>query len=75
MGMEEKSDKDFTVLVIVSILIGAFGIDRFYLGKYGTGFLKLITIGGFGIWWLIDILLILFGKMKDSEGRIVKEAS
>ena len=70
-GMPAKSDKDFVVLVLLSVLVGGLGIDRFYLGKIGTGILKLLTLGGLGIWWLIDLVLIVMGKMTDSEGRVV----
>ncbi|MCK4473749.1 TM2 domain-containing protein [Candidatus Parcubacteria bacterium] len=69
----EKSEKDWLITLLLSIFVGAFGIDRFYLGKTGTGILKLITGGGFGIWWLIDVISIATGKMKDSDGKIVKE--
>jgi len=54
---------------MLSIFAGQFGIDRFYLGKIGTGVLKLITFGGFGIWWLIDIILIVTDNMKDADGK------
>ena len=70
-GNMGKSDKDFLVLVLLAVLVGPLGFDRFYLGKYGTGVLKLITGGGFLIWWLIDLFLIVTGKMTDAEGRVV----
>ena len=47
---------------------GKLGIDRFYLGYIGTGILKLITCGGFGIWWLIDLIMIATGKLKPKDG-------
>lgn len=50
--------KNWIAALILSIFVGSFGVDRFYLGKIGTGVLKLITFGGFGIWWLIDVILI-----------------
>ena len=53
-----KKDKKWIVALLLSILIGGLGIDRFYLGYIGTGILKLITLGGLGIWWLIDLILI-----------------
>jgi len=65
----EKEGKDWLVCLILSIFVGQFGIDRFYLGKIGTGVLKLITFGGFGIWWLIDMILIVTGNMKDADGK------
>lgn len=44
------------------------GIDRFYLGKIGTGILKLITLGGMGLWALIDLIMLLAGKTRDYQG-------
>ena len=69
----EYSEKDWLVALLLSILVGSLGVDRFYLGKVGTGILKLITAGGLGVWWLIDVVLIATGKMKDSEGKLLKE--
>ncbi len=68
------SDKNFIILLLLSIFIGGLGIDRFYLGKIGTGVLKLITLGGFGVWWLVDLIIIVSGNMKDAEGRVVRAA-
>ena len=48
---------------------GSFGIDRFYLGKVWTGILKLVTLGGFGLWTLIDLVLIMSGAMRDKQGN------
>jgi len=61
--------RSFVVTLILSILLGGLGIDRFYLGYIGLGIVKLITGGGFGVWWLIDIILIVMGKMKDADGN------
>ncbi|HWL78552.1 Ltp family lipoprotein [Microbacterium sp.] len=61
--------KQFIAAWLLSYFLGVFGVDRFYLGKVGTGILKLITFGGFGIWWLIDLILILAGAARDKDGR------
>ena len=61
--------KQKNVALILSILLGELGIDRFYLGYTGLGILKLLTVGGFGLWWLIDIILIATDRMKTSTGE------
>ncbi|MBM10464.1 MAG: hypothetical protein CL759_00055 [Chloroflexi bacterium] len=66
------SDKSFAATAILCYLLGSLGIHRFYAGKIGTGILMLITAGGCGIWTLIDMIKILTGGFKDSEGRPIK---
>jgi TM2 domain-containing membrane protein YozV len=61
--------KNWTVTLLLAILVGSLGVDRFYTGHIGLGILKLITCGGLGIWWLIDIILIATGKYMDKEGK------
>ncbi len=69
--MEGTSDKDWTVLLILSILLGGLGADHFYAGKIGTGVLKLLTVGGCGIWALYDIIMVATEKFVDSDGNVV----
>ena len=49
---------NWLLVLLLSIFLGWLGIDRFVMGRVGTGILKLITFGGLGIWWLIDVILI-----------------
>ena len=62
------SSRDWLVALILSIVVGTLGVDRFYLGKIGTGILKLITFGCLGVWTIIDIILIAIKKLDDKEG-------
>jgi len=68
---EEISDVDWTTLLILSILLGGLGVDRFYSGHVGLGVLKLITAGGCGVWALIDMIMIATGKFRDGDGLLV----
>ena len=61
--------KEWLVALLLSIFVGQLGVDRFYLGYVGLGILKLLTGGGLGIWWLIDVIMIATGSLKDSQGR------
>ena len=64
----QTSDKDWTTLLILSLLLGWLGVDRFYAGHIGLGVLKLVTLGGCGIWSLIDIILVAVGNFTDADG-------
>lgn len=63
------SDKSVTTAVLLGLFLGNLGIDRFYLGYTGLGILKLLTLGGCGIWGIVDIVLISTRKLPDSTGR------
>lgn len=68
-GAPLAPQKSFVATWLLSLFLGGLGIDRFYLGKVGTGIVKLVTGGAFGIWSLIDLILVLAGKQTDSYGR------
>jgi TM2 domain-containing membrane protein YozV len=54
--------------------VGFLGVHRFYVGKVGTGILMLLTFGGFGIWALVDFIMILMGKFTDKHGNVIRNA-
>jgi TM2 domain len=63
------SDKSRGVALTLAVMLGMFGGHRFYAGKIGTGVLQLCTIGGLGLWYLYDVILVASGNFTDSEGR------
>ena len=67
-----NSEKEFVTTLILAILLGGLGVHRFYVGKTGTGIIQLFTLGGFGIWALIDVIMIATQKFTDSEGLLIK---
>lgn len=66
--MAEKTLQSKTTMIIVSLFLGGLGIDRLMMG-YSNWWLKLITLGGFGIWSIIDFIRIIAGSMGMADGR------
>jgi TM2 domain-containing membrane protein YozV len=70
---QKKSEKGFVPTILLCFFLGTFGAHRFYVDKTGTGVLMLLTLGGFGIWTLIDFVMIVTGSFTDSEGHVIKQ--
>jgi TM2 domain-containing membrane protein YozV len=68
----EKSEKGFVPTLLLCLFLGCLGVHRFYVGKIGTGIVMLITLGVFGIWALIDLIMIIVGAFKDKNGLPIK---
>jgi hypothetical protein len=70
---EAPSHRKLLVAFILAFFLPLTGVHRFYVGRIGTGILQLLTVGGCGVWWLIDLVKILSGTFEDDEGRRVSE--
>ncbi|MBN1831806.1 MAG: NINE protein [Deltaproteobacteria bacterium] len=70
---EAKSDKLVLPVFVLCLLLGGFGVHRFYVGKIGTGILMLLTLGGLGIWVLVDLIIILCGEFTDKDGNKIRQ--
>ncbi len=69
---EQKSEKGFVPMLLLCFFIGGLGAHRFYVGKTGTGILMLLTLGGLGIWTIIDFVIIATGSFTDNKGFKIK---
>jgi TM2 domain-containing membrane protein YozV/ribosomal protein L40E len=65
------SEKSRLAVTLLAWFLGQLGIHRFYLGKIGTGILMILTLGGLGIWQIIDFIIAVTGNMKDKEGKLI----
>lgn len=71
--MAEVSEKKRLVALLLCFFLGGLGVHRFYVGKVGTGILQIVTLGGFfGIWVLIDFIMIIVGKFTDKQGNVLE---
>lgn len=67
------SEKDWMVTLLLCLLCGGIGVHRYYVGKIGTGILYTLTLGLFGIGYLVDLIMIVTGKFTDKNGNYIKK--
>ena len=63
------STTDWLTLFLLTFFVGVLGVHRFYVGKIGTGFLMLLTLGGLGVWFLVDLILVVTGQFTNKDGE------
>lgn len=67
--MSNNSPKSKTTAILLCFFLGCFGVHRFYLGYTTFGLIQLFTCGGFGIWSLIDFILLIVDQITDKQGN------
>jgi len=72
-SIASPTDKRILPAFLLCFFLGIFGAHRFYVGKVGTGIAQIFTIGGLGIWTLVDLILILTGSFTDKNGVRIRE--
>ena len=66
----EHHPSSFFVTWILSLTLGFLGADRFYTGRFATGALKLVTLGGLGLWWVVDLVIVMAGGLRRGRRRL-----
>jgi len=69
MAADVNAPKDWLTTLLLAIFLGGLGVHRFYTGHTKVGVIQLLTLGGCGIWALIDIIQIAMGNFRDAQGR------
>jgi hypothetical protein len=72
MAGSESSDKSRGVALALAVFLGVFGAHRFYAGKVNSGILMACTLGGLGVWYLYDCILVGAGQFRDADGRLIR---
>lgn len=67
----DASEKDWLTTLLLCFFLGGLGIHSFYVGKTVNGVIQLLTLGGCGIWALIDFIMIICGNYKDAQGKVI----
>jgi TM2 domain-containing membrane protein YozV len=67
------TEKRILPAFLLCFLFGVLGFHRFYVGKFWTGILQLFTLGGLGVWALIDFIMIIVGAFTDKEGNKITQ--
>ena len=65
------SSRDWLTALLLCFFLGGLGIHSFYAGKNAIGVVQLLTLGGCGIWALIDLIMIVVGSYRDCEGKVL----
>ena len=75
VAVEAVSEKGFVPTLLLCYFLGVLGVHRFYAGKIGTGILMILTLGGFGFWIIVDMVMIAVGSFKDGRGLLIKASN
>ncbi len=72
INLDSESQNRWLLTLLMCWFLGVWGVHRFYTGHIAIGVIQLLTFGGCGIWYLVDLILIIIGSYKDSNGNRIK---
>jgi hypothetical protein len=67
------SDRSRSVALVLGVIGGLFGMHRFYAGRARSAVWMILTLGGAGLWWLYDLILLASGEFRDAQGRRIRQ--